>query len=71
MAKSNLIFVDVFNATVSQMAEAFAKQIAPENIGVYSAGTEPTKRVDADAIEVMKEYGIDISKQKTNTKTKH
>jgi len=67
MAENNLIFVDVFNASVSQMAEAFAKQVAPENINVYSAGTEPAKGVDPDAIEVMKEHGIDISKQKTKT----
>lgn len=64
MANSNLLFLDIYNASVSQMAEAFARHAAYDGIEVYSAGTEPAKSIDPLAVEVMKAYGIDISLQK-------
>lgn len=36
-------------------------QSLDKNISVYSGGTEPAARVNAKAVEVMKEIGIDIS----------
>ncbi len=67
MANGNLVFLDVFNTNVSQMAEAFAREAAPEGINVFSAGTMPAKAVDLITVEVMKEFNIDISAQKPKT----
>ena len=46
------------------MAEGFFLKYAPKNYEPISAGTSPTSIVNPLAIEVMKEVGIDISKQK-------
>jgi len=46
------------------MAEGFAKKIFPKSIEVISAGTKPANEINLLAIEVMKEVGIDISRQK-------
>jgi arsenate reductase len=46
------------------MAEAFARQLAPEGHVFYSAGTAP-KTIHPLAIQVMKEAGIDISGQRS------
>jgi arsenate reductase len=45
------------------MAEGFARYYAKDRIEVFSAGSHPSGKVDPDAIEVMKEKEIDISKQ--------
>ena len=44
----------------SQMAHGFLQSF-DKNIEVYSGGTVPAKQVNAKAVEVMKEAGIDIS----------
>lgn len=49
------------NSCRSQMAEGFLKSYDPE-LEVYSAGTKPSKQVHPKAIHVMKEIGIDLSK---------
>ncbi len=46
------------------MAEGFFRKYAPRNYEPISAGTTPTNTVNPLAIEVMKEVGIDISKQR-------
>ena len=46
------------------MAEAFFRKYAPEDYEPLSAGTKPTSQINPMAIEVMKEMGIDISKQR-------
>ncbi|HNX66273.1 MAG TPA: arsenate reductase ArsC [Bacteroidales bacterium] len=51
------------NSCRSQMAEGFLKSF-DNNIEVQSAGTEPALQVNRTAIKVMKEVGIDISKNK-------
>ena len=43
------------------MAEDFLKSF-DNNLEVYSAGTGPSDRVHPKAVEVMKEVGIDLSK---------
>lgn len=48
------------NSCRSQMAEGFLRSYDPE-IEVFSAGTEPSKKVHPKAVEVMKENGIDLS----------
>lgn len=49
------------NSCRSQMAEGFLKSLDPD-LDVYSAGTNPSKQVHPKAIQVMKEVGIDLSK---------
>ena len=48
------------NSCRSQMAEGFLQSFDP-NIGVYSAGTDPSDKVHPKAVVVMKEIGIDLS----------
>ncbi len=48
------------NSCRSQMAEGLLKSF-DSNLVVYSAGTDPAANVSPEAIEVMKELGIDIS----------
>jgi arsenate reductase len=55
-----VLFLCTHNAARSQMAEGFARAIAPQQVEIWSAGTEKSK-VSPFAIEVMKEAGIDIS----------
>lgn len=51
------------NSSRSQMAEGFLKSYNP-GIQVFSAGTNPARKVSSHAIKVMKEVGIDISNNK-------
>jgi len=46
------------------MAEAFFNKYAVHKAVAISAGTKPAKQVNPKVVEVMKEIGIDISKQK-------
>ena len=48
------------NSARSQMTEGFFKHW-DKSLEVYSAGTQPSPRVNPYAIRVMKEVGIDIS----------
>lgn len=54
-----LLFVCVENAGRSQIAEAVAKGMGYE---AKSAGTMPARRINETVVEVMKEIGMDISK---------
>ena len=49
------------NSCRSQMAEGFLKSL-DSSLEVFSAGTNPAQRVNPNAIKVMNEIGIDISK---------
>ena len=57
-----ILFVCTANAARSQMAEAWARALAPGHVEPASAGLEPAA-VHPLAIEVMEEVGIDISHQ--------
>jgi len=58
------LFICVENACRSQIAEAFFNRYAMSKAVAISAGTRPANQVNPKAVEVMKEVGIDISKQK-------
>ena len=58
--KPGILFLCTGNSCRSQMAEGFAKVLAPDDVIVFSAGTFPAG-VSSRAIKVMKELGIDIS----------
>ena len=60
-----VLFVCVENAGRSQIAEAFFRKYAPRGYMTVSAGTRPAGEINPVAIQVMKEVGVDISKQKS------
>jgi arsenate reductase (thioredoxin) len=62
--KKTVLFVCVQNAGRSQIAEAFFRKYAPTSYEALSAGTEPAGNLNPLAIEVMREIGTDISKQR-------
>lgn len=66
MVKLKVLFVCVHNSARSQMAEAFLNKLADEKFYAESAGFEPGK-LNPYVIEVMKEIGIDISKNRTKS----
>ena len=59
-----VLFVCVQNAGRSQMAEGFFRKYAPKSYETSSAGTVPISQINPIVVGVMKEVGIDISKQK-------
>ena len=62
--KYNVIFICTGNSCRSQIAEGLLKEKAGNKFNVYSAGSNPS-RLHPAAISVMKEWGIDISHQKS------
>jgi arsenate reductase len=64
-----VLFVCVGNAGRSQMAEAFFNRLAGGKARAVSAGTKPASAVDHKAVEVMREAGIDISRNKPKALT--
>lgn len=56
-----VLFLCIHNSARSQMAEAWLKKFGGDKYEVESAGLEPGQ-LNPFAIEVMKEEGIDISK---------
>ena len=62
--KIKVLFVCVHNSARSQMAEAFLNHIAGDRFTAESAGLEPGA-LNPLAVEVMREIGIDISRNET------
>jgi arsenate reductase (thioredoxin) len=58
--KTKILIICTGNSCRSQMAEGILKSLDP-SLEVFSAGKKPEKQVNPNAIEVMKEIGIDIS----------
>lgn len=63
MGKLKVLFVCVHNSARSQMAEAFLNNLAGDRFQAESAGMEAGV-LNPLAVEVMKEEGIDISRNK-------
>jgi arsenate reductase (thioredoxin) len=57
----SVLFVCLHNAGRSQMSEALFERAAGGRHAAESAGTEPAERVHPEAVEVMREVGIDLS----------
>ena len=55
-----VLFLCTGNACRSQMAEGFARRLAPEGVAVHSAGTAPAG-LNPRAVSAMNELGIDIA----------
>jgi arsenate reductase len=60
--KTRVLFICIGNMCRSPMAEGMARVLGRDLIEAYSAGTNPTGVVSDDAIEIMRELKIDISK---------
>lgn len=56
-----VLFACVGNSARSQMAEGFARALGGDRVDARSGGSAPLGYVLAEAIEVMREVGIDIS----------
>jgi arsenate reductase len=59
-----VLFLCTGNSCRSQMAEAFARRLAPQDVQVHSAGIEPVG-VNPRARAVMAEVGIEIGEQRS------
>jgi len=57
-----VLFLCLHNSSRSQIAEGFARALAPAGVQIWSAGTEP-RGVNPAAIQVMEETGVDIRAQ--------
>ena len=64
----NILFICSYNACRSQMAEGFAREMSDGDFEIRSAGIN-AGGVNLDAIEFMKEAGIDISGQTSDRLT--
>jgi protein-tyrosine-phosphatase len=61
MSAPSVLFVCVHNAGRSQMAAGYLRHFAGDRIQVFSAGSAPADSINAVAVAVMAEEGIDIS----------
>ena len=59
--RPEVLFLCVHNAGRSQMAAAFARELAGDKILVHSAGSAPGEHLNPAVVEAMGERGIDIS----------
>lgn len=64
-SKPGILFVCIGNMIRSQMAEGFARKFGGSFLDVFSAGMAPTGVVAEEAVIVMEEKGIDISRQRS------
>jgi arsenate reductase len=60
----DLLFLCVANSCRSQMAEGLARRLAPAGVGVWSAGSTPT-RLNPLAVAVMAEIGVDLGSHRS------
>ena len=64
--EARVLFLCTHNSARSQMAEGMLRHLAGDRFEAFSAGTEAT-HVRPQAVEVMREIGIDISGQESET----
>jgi len=60
------LFLCVANSARSQMAEGVARDLAPANVIVASAGSVPTQ-VRPEAVAVMAEVGVDLDGHRSSS----
>jgi len=63
--KTKVLFVCIGNMCRSPMAEGFARDKGADVVESYSAGLHPTGVVSEDAILMMEEHGVDITRQRS------
>ncbi len=64
--RARVLFLCTHNSARSQMAEGLLRELTGERFEPFSAGTEAT-RVRPEAVEAMREVGVDISGQESKT----
>jgi arsenate reductase len=62
--RPRVLFLCTENSCRTQMAEAFLRELAGDELEIVSAGSE-AGRLDPDAVAAMHEAGIDISQART------
>ena len=65
-SKTRVLILCTGNSARSQMAEGLLRHLGAGRFEVESAGTHPTQ-VKPEAIQVMREIGIDISSQRSKS----
>ena len=63
--RKKVLFICIENSCRSQIAETLTNHIYWNKFFAYSAGSKPSGIVNPNAIEVLKERGIDISNRKS------
>ena len=66
LPKLKVLFLCTGNSCRSQMAEGWARHLKPDVVEPYSAGIE-AHGMNASAVRVMKEAGVDITTQSSKT----
>lgn len=66
MEKRRVIFICTHNSARSQMAEAMLREFGGDTFEAFSAGIEAAA-IRPEAIQVMNEFGMDISGQRSKT----
>jgi protein-tyrosine-phosphatase len=59
--RPEVLFLCIHNAGRSQMAAALLRREASDRVVVHSAGSAPGEALNPAVVEVMAEWGIDIS----------
>ncbi len=65
-ALRRILFLCTGNSCRSQMAEGWARALAPDRLEAWSAGLE-AHGLNPHAVQVMREAGVDISRQRSKT----
>ena len=68
--KAKVLFLCTGNSCRSQMAEGFLRAFGDDSFEVHSAGTKASE-LNPMAVEVMREAGIDISRQRSKNVTEY
>jgi arsenate reductase len=66
MKKNSILFLCTGNSCRSQMAEGWLRHLKGDKFAAYSAGIE-THGLNPNAVAVMREAGVDISQQQSQT----
>lgn len=61
MSKPTVLILCTGNSCRSQMAEGLLRAAAGDSLHIVSAGSKPAGHLNARAVQVLKEIGIDIS----------
>jgi arsenate reductase (thioredoxin) len=59
----SVLFLCVHNAGRSQMAASFMRELAGDQVDVFSGGSEPAAEINQASVAAMAEKGIDISRE--------
>lgn len=59
-----VLFLEMDDAARSQIAAGLLRHLGGDTYDVYSAGPLPAPSVSSEAVEVMREIGLDISTQR-------